>query len=53
MMQFEKELMLAIKAAIDAGQAILDVYESEDFEVEMKGDNSPLNNLQIRILFPH
>ena len=42
MMQLERELMLAIKAAIDAGQAILDVYESEDFEVEMKGDNSPL-----------
>ncbi len=31
-----------IKAAIEAGQEILKVYESEAFEVEMKGDNSPL-----------
>lgn len=42
MMQFEKELMLAIKAAIDAGRVIMEVYGSDDFEVEKKGDHSPL-----------
>lgn len=33
---------LACKAASDASKAILEVYASADFEVEMKGDNSPL-----------
>ena len=33
---------LAIQAAVKAGKAILDVYESEDFEVESKADQSPL-----------
>ncbi len=28
--------------AIDAGKKILEVYESDDFETEMKGDQSPL-----------
>ncbi len=32
----------AIQAAVEAGKAILDVYESEDFEVESKADQSPL-----------
>lgn len=32
----------AIKAAIEAGKEILEVYNSDDFEVELKGDNSPL-----------
>lgn len=34
-------LPVAIKAALDAGKEILEVYESE-FSVEIKGDNSPL-----------
>ena len=33
---------LAVKAAIQAGKEILDIYHSGDFEVEIKGDNSPL-----------
>ncbi len=33
---------LAIQAAVEAGKAILEVYESEDFEVENKADESPL-----------
>ena len=33
---------LAVHAALEAGKAILDVYESEDFEVEKKADQSPL-----------
>ncbi len=32
----------AVQAAIAAGKAILEVYESEDFEVERKSDSSPL-----------
>lgn len=38
-----KALMLnAINAALKAGREILDVYGSDDFEVEIKSDNSPL-----------
>jgi 3'(2'), 5'-bisphosphate nucleotidase len=33
---------LAIQAAIEAGKAILEVYNSADFQVETKNDNSPL-----------
>lgn len=34
--------IVSIKAAIEAGHAILDVYHSADFEVEKKDDKSPL-----------
>ena len=37
-----KETFIAIEAALDAGKAILDIYESDDFEIEFKEDNSPL-----------
>lgn len=32
----------AIKAALEAGKEILNVYYSDDFQVEIKGDQSPL-----------
>lgn len=35
-------LALALKAAEDACRAVLQVYESGDFDTEMKGDASPL-----------
>lgn len=35
-------LLTAINAAIEAGKEICDVYNSADFQVEMKADNSPL-----------
>jgi 3'(2'), 5'-bisphosphate nucleotidase len=35
-------LKTAINAALEAGKAILEVYHSEEFDIEMKGDNSPL-----------
>ncbi len=38
---FDKELLSAIGVSLDAGRAILDVYES-DFAVEEKDDRSPL-----------
>lgn len=34
--------IVSIKAAIEAGQAILEVYHSSDFKVEQKDDKSPL-----------
>ncbi len=33
---------LAVKASIEAGKEILDVYYNSDFDVEFKADNSPL-----------
>jgi 3'(2'), 5'-bisphosphate nucleotidase len=35
-------LETAVLAALDAGRRILEVYESDDFDVEVKGDGSPL-----------
>lgn len=35
-------LDLAITAALEAGSVIMDVYESEDFDVAFKSDHSPL-----------
>ena len=35
-------LHTTILAAIDAGKAILEIYHSNDFDVQLKGDNSPL-----------
>jgi len=35
-------LTLAVHACVEAGKAILRIYSSEDFGVEMKSDNSPL-----------
>ena len=35
-------LKIAVKAAIEAGKSILNIYNSRDFGVEIKGDNSPL-----------
>ncbi len=42
MKSIEELLKLAIAAALEAGKAIIQVYETEDFSVEMKSDNSPL-----------
>ena len=35
-------LNTAITAALEAGKAILKIYNTDDFGVELKGDNSPL-----------
>ena len=37
-----KNLNLAINAAIDAGKRIMEIYDTEDFNVEIKADDSPL-----------
>jgi 3'(2'), 5'-bisphosphate nucleotidase len=40
-------LEIAIEAALDSGKAIMQIYESDDFGVDMKGDNSPLTKADI------
>ena len=35
-------LNTAITAALEAGKAILEIYHSGEFDIEIKGDNSPL-----------
>lgn len=41
-MKFSKELEVAIKAALKAGKEVIKIYESKDFEIQIKSDNSPL-----------
>ena len=43
-MNYSNYLYIAIRAAIDAGKAIMDIYTdpASDFEIERKADNSPL-----------
>lgn len=43
----EPFLNTAIKAALEAGIAILEIYQSSVFDVEIKGDNSPLTKADI------
>jgi 3'(2'), 5'-bisphosphate nucleotidase len=38
----KKNTKLAIEAALKAGRKILEIYHSGDFDVELKGDDSPL-----------
>jgi len=37
----------AVNAAIEAGQAILEIYHSGDFDVTVKGDDSPLTRADV------
>ena len=41
-MELSKNLKLAIKASIKAGKKIIEIYNSDDFIVEYKLDESPL-----------
>jgi 3'(2'), 5'-bisphosphate nucleotidase len=41
-MDIHNNLLTAIQAAEEASKAILEVYNSNDFQAEAKGDNSPL-----------
>ena len=40
-------LNLAVKAALDAGRQIMEIYASGDFNVEVKGDDSPLTRADV------
>lgn len=42
LMKVSNELELAISAALEAGEVIMEIYDTEEFKVEFKGDNSPL-----------
>ncbi len=42
MIELQSLLKLAIQAAQSASKAILEVYQSDNFQTEAKGDNSPL-----------
>jgi 3'(2'), 5'-bisphosphate nucleotidase len=42
MMDNNELISIAKQASIEAGKAILDIYNSEDFNIEKKGDDSPL-----------
>ena len=42
-----KLLHTAVEASIEAGKAILKIYHSGDFDVELKGDDSPLTKADI------
>lgn len=44
-MDIKQLTSLAKEASIEAGKAILNIYNSADFGVEMKGDNSPLTKV--------
>ena len=41
-MKISKDLEIAIKACLAAGRKIIEIYNSDDFDVSEKSDNSPL-----------
>lgn len=41
-MIYSDNLSIAISASLAAGEIIMDIYNSEDFAIELKHDNSPL-----------
>lgn len=56
----KEKLKTAIKASIVAGNAIMEIYKNDDFQVENKEDNSPLtiadkkaNDIINQFLVPH
>jgi 3'(2'), 5'-bisphosphate nucleotidase len=42
LMDFQKLILLAKEAALKAGEVIIEIYESGDFAIEAKADDSPL-----------
>lgn len=45
--ELNQQLLLSIKAAIDAGNGIMEIYNSADFETEFKKDESPLTRADL------
>jgi 3'(2'), 5'-bisphosphate nucleotidase len=43
----EELLEIAIKASLEAGEAIIDIYNSNDLNIDVKSDNSPLTKADI------
>jgi len=46
-MNLSELLKTSIQASIEAGQAIIDIYKSDDFNVQLKSDDSPLTKADI------
>ncbi|PLW79497.1 3'(2'),5'-bisphosphate nucleotidase [Candidatus Woesearchaeota archaeon] len=46
-MYLEKEFEVSKGLVIKAGQRIMEIYENEDFNVDMKSDNSPLTKADL------
>ncbi|MDA9945811.1 3'(2'),5'-bisphosphate nucleotidase CysQ [Schleiferiaceae bacterium] len=46
--QLSSDALIAIQASLDGGAAILEVYHNEITEVELKGDESPLTQADLR-----
>ena len=42
-MKYTREMEVAKKAAVLAGKAIMEIYETDDFGVEVKADNSKIS----------
>lgn len=38
---------IAVEASLEAGKRIMEIYENEDFEVDFKGDDSPLTKADL------
>lgn len=47
MTDYTEELEIAINAAKEAGKAVMEVYSSSDFEIETKGDDSPVTKADL------
>jgi len=43
----KEQLALAVKASIEAGNVIMEIYDSADFETEFKKDDSPLTRADL------
>lgn len=48
MMERKDLLETAIKASIEAGEAILEIYNGDDFNIELKNDDSPLTKADLK-----
>ncbi|MGS2765115.1 3'(2'),5'-bisphosphate nucleotidase CysQ [Sinomicrobium sp. M5D2P9] len=46
-MKPDQLLEVAIKASLDAGEKIMEIYDSGDFDVDYKSDNSPLTTADV------
>jgi len=44
--ELRNKLLVAIEASVKAGEAIMEIYE-RDFQIEIKGDNSPLTEADL------
>ena len=46
-MEHSSLLTIAVQAAIEAGQRIMDIYSTDDFDVDFKSDDSPLTRADL------